>query len=58
MTCWEILTYGKKPYKGLTGHQVVSLIGDGGRLPKPSDDTPAEMFSLMMDVSCHFVPFI
>ncbi len=22
VTCWEVLTYGKKPYKGLTGHQV------------------------------------
>eukprot|EP00042_Codosiga_hollandica_P045348 m.459169 g.459169 ORF g.459169 m.459169 type:complete len:1067 (-) comp57002_c0_seq5:1565-4765(-) len=49
ITCWETLTYGQKPYKGMTGHQVVQLIQEGGRLPKPTEETPHEIFALMMD---------
>ena len=31
--------------------QVVTLIQEGGRLPKPSEETPPDLFSLMIDVS-------
>ncbi|EOA97273.1 Tyrosine-protein kinase FRK, partial [Anas platyrhynchos] len=32
---FEILTYGKTPYAGLTGQQVIQMLDTGYRLPKP-----------------------
>ena len=36
---------------------MVDLIQGGGRLPKPSPETPDDLFVLMMDVSMHFILF-
>lgn len=35
VTAWEVLTYGKKPYKGLTARQVLEVLKDRGRLDRP-----------------------
>ena len=46
---WETLSYGKKPYRGMNGTQVVKLvITDGGRLPPPPG-CPEDVFELMME---------
>lgn len=47
---WEIMMYGKKPYKGLNGRNVVDLVHDkGGRLPPPPQNVcPPAFFDLML----------
>lgn len=47
MTTWEVLTYGKKPYKGLRGKQVLEVLEKGGRLDQPRD-CPVELYQLML----------
>jgi fyn-related kinase len=44
----EIVTYGKKPYQGLTNREVVQKLDDGFRHPKPAG-CPDGLYELMMD---------
>ena len=32
---WEMYSYGKQPYDGLTGQETVKMIEEGKRLPRP-----------------------
>eukprot|EP00054_Salpingoeca_dolichothecata_P027791 m.205453 g.205453 ORF g.205453 m.205453 type:complete len:1103 (+) comp26047_c3_seq4:941-4249(+) len=48
VTTWEVMMYGKKPYKGLTGKQVVEALEEGGRLPKPGEYCPEALYTLML----------
>jgi fyn-related kinase len=44
----EIVTYGKKPYRGLTNREVVQKLDEGFRMPKPSG-CPDGIYDIMMD---------
>ncbi|NWZ24602.1 FRK kinase, partial [Asarcornis scutulata] len=44
---FEIMTYGKMPYAGLTGHQVIQMLETGYRLPKPRC-CPQSIYEMMM----------
>eukprot|EP00039_Didymoeca_costata_P028876 m.22386 g.22386 ORF g.22386 m.22386 type:complete len:736 (-) comp7394_c0_seq1:92-2299(-) len=48
VTAWECLEKGKKPYRGLTGAQVVEYVhNEGDRLPPPTG-CPSDMLELML----------
>lgn len=40
VTLWEALTYGKKPFEGMKGPQIVDYIETGGRLDPPPGCPP------------------
>lgn len=44
---FEIITYGKTPYAGMAGHQVIQMLDNGYRLPQP-DTCPAPFYQLML----------
>ncbi|KFW87172.1 Tyrosine-protein kinase FRK, partial [Manacus vitellinus] len=44
---FEIITYGKMPYAGMPGHQVIQLLDDGYRLPQP-ETCPAPLYEMML----------
>ncbi|NXS11593.1 FRK kinase, partial [Neodrepanis coruscans] len=44
---FEIITYGKTPYSGMPGHQVIQLLDDGYRLPQP-ETCPAPLYKMML----------
>uniref|UniRef100_A0A8B9FIC8 Tyrosine-protein kinase n=1 Tax=Amazona collaria TaxID=241587 RepID=A0A8B9FIC8_9PSIT len=44
---FEIITYGKMPYAGMLGHQVVQMLDKGYRLPQPKT-CPAPLYELML----------
>ncbi|XP_009983715.1 PREDICTED: tyrosine-protein kinase FRK, partial [Tauraco erythrolophus] len=44
---FEIITYGKMPYAGMPGHQVIQMLDKGYRLPQP-DTCPAPLYELML----------
>ncbi|XP_030259937.1 tyrosine-protein kinase Lyn isoform X1 [Sparus aurata] len=44
---YEIITYGKIPYPGMTKGEVMSSIQRGYRMPRP-DNCPAELYEIMM----------
>ncbi|XP_023259815.1 tyrosine-protein kinase Lyn-like [Seriola lalandi dorsalis] len=44
---YEIITYGKIPYPGMTKGEVMSSVQRGYRMPQP-DSCPAELYDVMM----------
>ncbi|KAM3604731.1 uncharacterized protein V6R79_015580 [Siganus canaliculatus] len=44
---YEIITYGKIPYPGMTKGEVMSSLQRGYRMPQPSN-CPAELYDIMM----------
>ncbi|XP_065590745.1 tyrosine-protein kinase FRK [Cyrtonyx montezumae] len=44
---FEIITYGKMPYAGMTGHQVIQMLDKGYRLPQP-ETCPKALYELML----------
>ncbi|NWU12211.1 FRK kinase, partial [Cephalopterus ornatus] len=44
---FEIITYGKMPYAGMPGHQVIQLLDEGYRLPQP-ETCPAPLYEMML----------
>uniref|UniRef100_A0A672HCI0 Tyrosine-protein kinase n=1 Tax=Salarias fasciatus TaxID=181472 RepID=A0A672HCI0_SALFA len=44
---YEILTYGKIPYPGMTKGEVMSSVQRGYRMPQP-DNCPSELYDIMM----------
>jgi serine/threonine protein kinase len=51
--CWEVLSHGKKPFKGMKGEQVVQyVIVDKGRLACPPN-CPDSMYDLMQTCWTH-----
>ncbi|KAH0564657.1 tyrosine-protein kinase Shark isoform X2 [Cotesia glomerata] len=47
ITLWEMFTYGEQPYGDQRGVDVIKLVEDGERLPKP-DDCPDEIYSVIL----------
>ncbi|KAM8954319.1 tyrosine-protein kinase FRK isoform 2-T2 [Pelodytes ibericus] len=45
---YEIVTYGKMPYPGLTGRQVLDKLEQGYRIPKPLN-CPLDLYNIMLD---------
>nr|XP_018671332.1 epidermal growth factor receptor isoform X4 [Ciona intestinalis] len=39
VTCWELLTFGARPYEGVRAVDVLSLLERGDRLPQPATST-------------------
>ncbi|XP_074043504.1 tyrosine-protein kinase FRK [Macrotis lagotis] len=44
---YEIITYGKMPYPGMTGMQVIQKLDQNYRLPQP-DNCPLELYNIML----------
>ncbi|KAM6185190.1 tyrosine-protein kinase FRK [Rhynchocyon petersi] len=44
---YEIITYGKMPYSGMTGAQVIQMLGQNYRLPQPSN-CPQQFYNIML----------
>ncbi|XP_072220042.1 tyrosine-protein kinase Lyn isoform X2 [Leuresthes tenuis] len=44
---YEIITYGKIPYPGMTKGEVISSVQRGYRMPRP-DNCPHELYDIMM----------
>lgn len=45
---YEIITYGKIPYSGMTGAQVVHKLSQNYRLPQPSN-CPLQFYNIMLE---------
>ncbi|XP_032875634.1 tyrosine-protein kinase Lyn isoform X1 [Amblyraja radiata] len=45
---YEIITYGKIPYPGMSNTEVVNAIGRGYRMPRP-EECPQELYDVMKD---------
>lgn len=45
---FEIITYGKMPYAGLMGYQVLQKLDQGYRMPQPAN-CPKELYNIMLD---------
>ncbi|CAK7310769.1 Tyrosine-protein kinase FRK [Vulpes lagopus] len=45
---YEIITYGKVPYSGLTGAQVIQMLGQNYRLPQPPN-CPSQFYNIMWE---------
>ncbi|XP_007190793.1 tyrosine-protein kinase FRK isoform X2 [Balaenoptera acutorostrata] len=45
---YEIITYGKMPYSGMTGAQVIQMLGQNYRLPQPSN-CPLQFYNIMSE---------
>ncbi|GCB60385.1 hypothetical protein scyTo_0012731 [Scyliorhinus torazame] len=45
---YEIITFGKMPYPGLTNYQVIQEVGRGYRMPCPSE-CPPTLYEIMLD---------
>ncbi|XP_041043965.1 tyrosine-protein kinase SRK2 [Carcharodon carcharias] len=45
---YEIITFGKMPYPGMTNYQVIQELGKGYRMPCPSECPPA-LYEIMLD---------
>lgn len=44
---YEIITYGKMPYSGMTGAQVIQMLSQNYRLPQPLN-CPQNLYSIML----------
>ncbi|NXI32553.1 FRK kinase, partial [Sterrhoptilus dennistouni] len=44
---FEIITYGEMPYQGMPGHQVIQLLDNGYRLPRP-EKCPGPLYEMML----------
>uniref|UniRef100_A0A3Q3XQK5 Tyrosine-protein kinase n=1 Tax=Mola mola TaxID=94237 RepID=A0A3Q3XQK5_MOLML len=49
---YEIITYGKIPYPGMTKGEVISSLQRGYRMPRP-DNCPTELYDIMMSCWNH-----
>ncbi|XP_010790119.1 proto-oncogene tyrosine-protein kinase LCK-like [Notothenia coriiceps] len=49
---YEIITYGKCPYPGMTKGEVISSVQRGYRMPQP-DSCPDELYAIMMSCWKH-----
>ncbi|XP_041475386.1 tyrosine-protein kinase ZAP-70-like isoform X3 [Lytechinus variegatus] len=47
VTLWEALSFGKKPYPGMSGQDVVEYIQNGSRLDQP-ERCPDDVYHLML----------
>ncbi|KAI6656906.1 Tyrosine-protein kinase SYK [Oopsacas minuta] len=47
VAAWEILSYGEKPFKNMSGPDILRLLDNGGRLSCPKS-CPYELHSLLM----------
>ncbi|XP_010977485.1 tyrosine-protein kinase FRK [Camelus dromedarius] len=45
---YEIITYGKIPYSGMTGTQVIQMLGQNYRLPQPPK-CPLQFYKIMLE---------
>ncbi|XP_045400169.1 tyrosine-protein kinase FRK [Lemur catta] len=45
---YEIITYGKMPYSGMTGAQVIQMLSQNYRLPQPSN-CPQQFYNIMLE---------
>jgi len=45
---YEIITYGKAPYPGMTNGQVLKVLQQGYRMPRPME-CPNELYDIMLD---------
>ncbi|KAG8510952.1 Tyrosine-protein kinase FRK, partial [Galemys pyrenaicus] len=45
---YEIITYGKMPYSGMAGAQVIQWLNQNNRLPRPPD-CPPRFYNIMME---------
>ena len=45
---YEIVTYGRSPYPGLTNHQVLELVQQGYRMPRPMN-CPEKLYDIMFN---------
>ncbi|XP_036103648.1 tyrosine-protein kinase FRK [Molossus molossus] len=45
---YEIITYGKIPYSGMTGAQVIQMLSQNYRLPQPSN-CPQQFYNIMLE---------
>ncbi|XP_027675636.1 tyrosine-protein kinase FRK [Chelonia mydas] len=45
---FEIITYGKMPYSGLMGYQVIQKLDKGYRIPQP-DNCPNKLYDIMLE---------
>ena len=45
---YEIITYGKVPYPGMTNGQVLKVLQQGYRMPRPME-CPNELYDIMLD---------
>nr|DAC81822.1 TPA_exp: Frk [Scyliorhinus canicula] len=45
---YEIITFGKMPYPGMTNYQVIQEVGRGYRMPCPSE-CPPTLYEIMLD---------
>ncbi|XP_035938124.1 tyrosine-protein kinase FRK [Halichoerus grypus] len=45
---YEIITYGKMPYSGMTGAQVIQMLGQNYRLPQPPN-CPPQFYNIMWE---------
>ncbi|NXU46482.1 FRK kinase, partial [Drymodes brunneopygia] len=43
---YEIITYGQMPYHGMPGYQVIQVLDDGYRLPRP-EKCPESLYKMM-----------
>lgn len=50
--CWEIMSYGVKPFATLPNQEYLPAIERGQRLPPP-DDCPIELYSVMQACWSH-----
>lgn len=46
ITLWEAFSYGKRPYKGMKGREILQMLEDGERLECPIG-CPPDMYNLM-----------
>ncbi len=46
---WELFSYGKIPYVGLSNVEAVKQVLSGYRLPSPSEDCPKNVYNLMKE---------
>lgn len=47
ITLWELFSYGKKPYEGMT-NQLVTLKVPGGYRLQPPENCPLPIYELML----------
>ncbi|XP_011873920.1 PREDICTED: ephrin type-A receptor 4a-like [Vollenhovia emeryi] len=48
IVCWEVMSYGERPYQNLSDHEVINLMTKNYRLPAPIN-CPEAIYHLMLD---------
>lgn len=49
IVCWEVFSYGERPYWQWSNQDVIKGIERGYRLPPPDDNCPESVHQLMLD---------